>query len=129
MRVGIDLHGVLNDKPEAFKPMLKALKANGDEIYVISGPPMEKIVKELEELGYTSEHFDHVVSVVDYLKAEGVKMWQDFKNDWWAESDDWWSSKGKICEKYNIGVLFDNSVEYEYFMPYGTSFVLIDDKR
>ena len=51
MRIGIDLHGVLDKYPEKFKPMLKMFEKMDIEVCVVSGPPEDKVEIELEKSG------------------------------------------------------------------------------
>jgi len=128
MKIAFDVHGVIADKPRLFKPFLKLLKSNGIEVYIISGPSKVEVEAELKKIGYTSKHFDTILSVVDYLKSKDVPM--VLKSDgYWTSDYNWWSSKGKMCKEYNVDVLFDNSIEYEEFMPSNTLFFLFSDKK
>lgn len=129
MKIAFDVHGVIADRPDLFKPLLKLFKSNNIEVIILSGPPKDVIIKELAELGYTDEHYDETLSVADYLKTTGCKMWIDDKNTWWADDESWWSAKGKICEMYDIDVLFDDSEQYKIGMPAETLFVLFEDKK
>ena len=129
MKIAFDVHGVLADRPDLFKPLLKMFKANNIEVVIMSGPTKSKIAYELNELGYTNEYYDEIFSVVDYLDSKCVKMWLDYKNNWWANDKDWWSSKGEMCKLNNIDVLFDDSEQYKFGMPEETLFILFKDKK
>lgn len=129
MKIAFDVHGVIANRRDLFRPFLKMLKANGIEVVIISGPTKSKVKKELDELGYTNTHYDKILSVVDYLKDKGVKMWQDYKHDWWADGEDWWGAKGEVCKIHKIDVLFDDSIQYKAGMPDETLFILFSDKN
>lgn len=126
IKIGIDLHGVLDVYPELFRPLCKAAMVYGVEVHVITGPPTERAIKELSRAGYEKDtHYTHLHSVVDYLKLSRTFMWQDERGNWWASEDDWWSSKAEICQDFNISVMIDNSPEYgEYFKKTKTVFIL-----
>lgn len=130
-RIAFDFHGVIEKYPELFKPIMVVMKYAGNEIWIVSGPPRNDIGKKLKDAGYISGiHYDKVVSVVDYLKQNYAKTWQDGKGDWWAEDSDWWGSKARICEEYEIGVMIDDSVGYaKYFEGKHTKFVLFGKKK
>lgn len=117
MKIGFDLHGVLNTKPKKFQKLLKELIQDHHKVVVVSGPPVAEIIHKVLKLKYSpGMHYTGVISVVDYLRFRGVKMWQDAKGMWWASEEDWWSSKAKICEEYNVDVLIDDHHEYgSYF--------------
>lgn len=129
MRIAFDVHGVMADRPDLFKPLLKLFKKNNIEIFVLSGPTKNGIIEELDSLGYTNEHYDHILSVVDYLKAKNVEMWKDKKNTWWTTEEYWLSSKGEICELYDIDLIFDDNEQYKAYMPKKTLFILFEDKK
>lgn len=126
MKIGIDLHGVLDKHPELMKPLMESL-IKDHEIWIISGPPLDQIEKELDGLGYKKwEHYHLIYSVVGYLKSKGIAMWQDEKRTWWCEDDEWWSSKSKICGTLGIDILLDDSRKYApYFKNVKTKFILL----
>lgn len=115
MKIGIDLHGVLDRDPEHLKEVLVKARREGSEIYVISGPPLYEIVEELFNLGFSNSHYDHIISVVDWLSLNGYAdyMYTDDNGQWHTEDEYWWSSKGKICKQYDICALFDDSLKYK----------------
>jgi len=122
-RVGFDLHGVLTERPDISREFLKFLRDVGIEIHIMSGPPREQIIEELEELGYEEGvHYDVLFSVVDFLKEHHVPMWQDEDENWWAHDEDWWRSKGRYCAEAGIMSLFDDSRKYRPYLPKGTTF-------
>jgi hypothetical protein len=52
-------------------------------------------------------------------------MWQDANGDWWTSEENWWSSKAKICEKYNVTVMIDDTYKYKpYFENCTSKFIL-----
>jgi hypothetical protein len=119
-RIGIDLHGVINHFIAWWAPWMAAMISNGDEVYVISGPPKNEIEAELTSYELKKgTHFTDVISVVDYLKEKGVGMWLDYKNTWWADDKDWWTSKGEICTKYEIDEMWDDQARYKAGFPEG----------
>lgn len=126
MNIAFDIHGTLDESPEIFKPMLEIIYRTRIEIFIISGPPIAKIEKELQELGYLqSEHYNRLISVVDFLKAINTKMWQDEKGDWWCDDCDWWASKAKICQHFCIDTMVDDKKQYQkHFTNHLTKFVL-----
>ena len=129
MKIAFDVHGVIADRPDLFKPLLKMFKANDIGVVIMSGPPKPKIISELKKLGYTDDYYDEILSVVDFLKSKATKMWLDYKDDWWASDEEWWSSKGEMCKLNDIDVLFDDSEQYKPGMPADSLFILFKDKE
>lgn len=126
MKIGIDLHGVIDSDPGFFKDILGFMSTNGVEVYIVSGPPVADIIVELEKLGIEKEtHYKNVYSVVDFLKESGVKMWQDDRDRWWTNDNDWWDSKAKICDKHSLESMLDDKEMYEpAFKDIETEFIL-----
>lgn len=129
MRVGFDIHGVLDTYPDILIPMIDGMKNAGIEICIVSGPPREEIIEELHHLGlFWRVELKNVFSVVDFLKESGAEMWQDAKGDWWSSDEDWWSSKARICKENNIKVMIDDSIKYKPgFDDVAFTFVHISD--
>jgi len=125
MILGIDLHGVIDHDIKYFKSMLKNTMPF-QKIYIISGPPKADIEEELSRHGlYLGLHFNKVLSIVDFLKERGIKMWTDINGQWWASEEDWWSSKAEICEKHNVDIMIDDKEKYrQYFKSKKTKFLL-----
>jgi hypothetical protein len=123
MKIAFDLHGVL-DSDLIIREFVNILTTNSRfEIFVISGPPMKQISEELLKLElYTASI--KVVSIVDFLKYNGIEMWQDKKGNWWCSDKEWWQSKGLICKQFKIDLIFDDKIEYSKYMPEHTRFIL-----
>ena len=114
MKVGLDIHGVLSDH-EFMSSIIEKLKAEGHELYVISGAPKEELKVELIELGYQVEQFNEIYSIIDYLldiNAPG-KIWHNEKGWWYDDDVRWWKIKAEICELHNIDVLIDDQEKYK----------------
>lgn len=114
MKIGIDLHGVIDSDPEFFKELLKFFKSCNIETFIISGPPKVEIIEELDCLNIIEGiHYDGVYSIVDFLKEKGVYMWQDVKGGWWCDEKNWCSSKAKICFENSIYCMIDDKEMYK----------------
>jgi hypothetical protein len=127
MKLGIDLHGVIDSNPELFKRALSTIALTGEvEIFIVSGPPKSEIITELDKLGFEEGlHYDEVYSVVDFLKESGVEMWQDGNGRWWTNDKDWCASKARICDKLHLYAMIDDKEMYKLdFKDIPTIFVL-----
>jgi len=114
MKIGVDLHGVIDSNPELFKRILSTLTLSGKVgVYIVSGPPKVDIIAELEELGFEEDlHYKEVYSIVDFLKESGVVMWQNEKGRWWSNDEDWMASKARICDKLHLDAMIDDKEMY-----------------
>ena len=126
MKIGIDLHGVIDSDPDLFKRLLTFMYLKDREVYIVSGPPKSEITTELEGLGFEEVlHYKEVYSIVDFLKESGVEMWQDENRRWWSNNKDWLESKAKICDKLSLEYMLDDKEMYRpAFDNVKTKFVL-----
>lgn len=121
-----DLHGVIETYPVIFKPFMESLKLAGHKIFICSGPVPKKIRKELDDLGYIKgQHYDYMISVVDYLIGEGHKILYDENGDPWVDDKLWWSTKGDIAKLAHIDIVIDDRLEYKGNMPPGILFLQV----
>jgi len=126
-RIGIDLHGVIDNDVEWFKEILETIHLRTFiTVHIISGPPTEEIKAELDKFSFEHGlHYEGISSVVDYLKGMEVKMWKDYKDTWWADDSEWWRAKAAICEKLDIDIMIDDKEEYKNsFEKIKTKFML-----
>jgi len=128
-RIAFDIHGTLDDDADGLLRNIvnELINQSVDpelsiEVFIISGPPKDKIEKELEDLGIDCTKVT-IISVVDWLQEKGVKMWKDTKDTWWCNDSIWWKSKGDICREYEIDQIFDDQIGYKASMPKSTIFV------
>lgn len=120
MKIALDIHGVLSDN-EFMIPVVKELKDEGRELYIISGAPRREIEVEIVRLGYQPEWFNGIYSIIDWLIDWDVKgkIWHD-ETGWWFEDDtQWWKTKSEIAEYYGIDILLDDQEKYKqgYLKP------------
>lgn len=117
IKIGLDLHGVIDAKPELFKILTKLLVDNGHEVHIITGSKMEKELPLLTELGIS---YTHLFSITDYHTEIGTHIeWTNSEN---PNLDPylWDKTKGEYCAKHNIDLHMDDSEIYNYFFktPY-----------
>jgi hypothetical protein len=127
LKIGVDLHGVIDTNPELFKALAQGLIQTGNEIYIVSGPPMAHVEYELYQLGIEEDiHWTDLSTIVDYLHSTNTKIWQNEKGQWWASDEDWWSAKSKIAAMFDLDIMIDNMARYQpYFKGMKTRFILI----
>ena len=113
MKLGIDLHGVIDTNPRLYKIILETM-GKRMEVHIISGPPRSEIIEELEELGFKKGlHYEEVHSIVDFLKENGEEMYQDENGRWWTDNDDHWcATKANICDEFQIDAMIDDKEMY-----------------
>ena len=130
MNIGFDIHGTL-DSSQTLRDFANFLADSPEHtVYIISGPEMDEIVKRLKKIGMDPNRFV-LVSIIGYLKADGVKFWKvkvDGENRLFCDYNTWWGSKGRICKELSISIMFDNQIEYMKDMPETTTFLLYPEE-
>jgi len=122
LKVGLDLHGVLDAKPKLFGPLSSALVDAGHEVHIITGPEWSK---KLENQLYDLEiYFTHFFSIVEYHKNRGTDMRIDEFGHVHLDPYLWDKTKGEYCARVGIDLHFDDSDTYGYFFktPYARFF-------
>ncbi len=125
-KVAYDLHGTIDVEPDRFKALFEKLRKDGNEVWIISGPPTEQVIGELHDLGFEKgKHYDEAVGVVSYLLGLGLEPTKVEDGNYWFEHKAWWSSKAQICAENEIILLVDNETKYaEHFLFYPVGFTL-----
>jgi len=119
MRLGLDIHGVIDYKPEIFSFISKSVIASGGEVHIITGGSWkEDLINLVRESGVV---WTHSFSVYDYLKEIGAEengkiQFPDGTIQRKFDSKLWDSIKGDYCRKNNIDLHIDDTEAYcEYF--------------
>ena len=114
MKLGFDIHGVL-DTFEVFQEMAQKCAADDNcEVHVISGLQGNYLEEEIGHLIDLTQ-IDNFFSITDYLIEKGAHIeWKDGLP--WADEEEWNMAKAAYCRKEGIDVLYDDSPKYaSYF--------------
>jgi len=118
MKLGLDVHGVLDGRHKEFFAVLSNLFVNGGhEVHIITGSTENSELKlMLESNGITWTHF---FSIADYNKRIGTKIVY-LEDHPWMDAEIWNKTKGDYCEREQIDLMIDDSDSYwKYFKtPY-----------
>lgn len=134
MKLGLDIHGVLDHNPELFL----RIAAEYDEVHIITGGSFTNTKYNLEKQLYQiSDEFyagdgdpnpnsfkwwTHQFSVFDYLLEIGAKTNEELEIDsHYPFPDEVWNSvKAEYCRQHKIDLHVDDMQQYlEYFTtPY-----------
>ncbi len=113
LKIGIDVHGVLDTFPEVVKLIETVRVLDTVEIHIITGlarADAEKLIGHLVPLDEL-----HYYSIVDNLVSRGVVV------DWidglpYANKSDWDEAKAIYCRENDIDFMLDDSPTYgQYF--------------
>ncbi len=114
MKLGIDVHGVIDRHPIVFSNMANAVIGGGGEVHVITGAPETDEIKDhLSDLGIPWTEF---FSITDQLLFEEYIPTYSETGGMWFPDDIWNPMKGHYCSLHNIDLHFDDTAEYgQYF--------------
>ena len=124
MKLGLDLHGVLDTNPE-FVEIAKQIKKEGGEVHIITGSSItDEVLNIVKNSGID---YDYIISIQDEL----IKLYSpDCYNEYGRPifPDILWDSfKGKYCKDNNIDLHYDDTERYiDYF---STSVILYDGTK
>jgi hypothetical protein len=119
LRIGLDIHGVVDARPDLFAPLTKTLVEAGHEVHILTGArKTPKIEKELEEMGIVYTHF---FSILDYQGELGTHIEKDENGYMWDKS------KADYCIEKGIDLHIDDSIAYD--LLFKTPFLQFDAKR
>lgn len=113
LKIGLDIHGVISQKPEVFAMLSNLLVGEGHEVHVLTGSRKEDAVKELEEyrVAYT-----HLFSITDHHieKATTPTHFEEGRPCYPARI--WDKTKADYCKEHGIQIHLDDTLEYgKYF--------------
>jgi hypothetical protein len=115
IKLGLDVHGVIDTDPEFFSALSKMIKAQGHEVYVITG---REICDELiDEMAAYKILYNDLLSITTYQKDLGtpVSYLNDKKSQPIMSSSVWNPSKAELCASVGIHIMIDDSIIYEPF--------------
>jgi hypothetical protein len=126
LKIGIDIHGVIDSDPEFFSQLSKMIVNSGGQIHVITGQKDTPELREkMQQLGIS---FTHFFSITTHHETIGTKIWYDEKNRPWMDAEIWNRTKAEYCQRNGITMHIDDSPIYgQYFT--GTIYLLYNNKK
>lgn len=117
MKLGLDIHGVIDIYPEFFSELVRTLLKGDHEIHVLTGATFDKALKKLK---IADVLFTHFFSITDYCTARGEQITFDTKGDPHMDKELWDGAKAEYCQRNEIDLHLDDSYTYsKYFKtPY-----------
>jgi nicotinamide-nucleotide adenylyltransferase len=121
LKIGFDLHGVVDKKPAHFVALANSVRRGGGEVHVITGQSRDGVL-ERELLSYNGgiKWWDAIFSITDQLLATSVPYTIDEIGGKAFPDADWDSAKAKYCEKEGMTFHVDDSSVFGKFFktPY-----------
>jgi len=121
IRLGLDLHGVIDVDPKFFVDLSDRLLLKGHEVHIITGrEDSEDLHNELKECGMetvTGRVYHSILSITTYQKALGtpVTYLDNRKSQPIMEPSIWNPTKATLCASAGIHIMIDDSTLYEPF--------------
>ncbi len=117
IKIGLDIHGVINSVPKFFSELSQIITNAHGEIHIITGAKFEKVVDFLEKNNIVYTHF---FSIVEEANKSGHKVEYDENGDPWVDLEFWNRAKAKYCKDKHIDLHIDDSEEYvkHFVTPY-----------
>ncbi len=112
MKIGLDLHNVIDANPEFFKKLSHDLISCGWEVHIITGKRFKLVEQELKSFGIEYTHF---YSITEEEEKNGSVVTEDEKGDPWMDKDVWNTSKARYCKEKGIDLHIDDSATYGEF--------------
>lgn len=117
IRLGLDLHGVIDDDPEFFSNLAGTLKKRGHEVHIVTGrEASEDLHNDLKGCGMEGVH-DSILSITTYQKNQGVSVHylDGRKSQPMMMPSIWNPTKAILCASAGIHIMIDDSTLYEPF--------------
>lgn len=111
MKVGVDLHGVLDTNPEFFKAFIDTLMSQGHEVHIVSGCKASDMLKFLQK---HKIKYDFIYSITTDFLTRTIPLpfkLDKNKNPYFA-SKDWDKAKAVYCQNYELDMMIDDTLLY-----------------
>lgn len=113
IKIGLDLHGVIDENPAFFAALSKALVDAGHEVHILTGPRVnEDLVNQLKGFNIS---YTHLFSIVDYHLSKGTPITYDAKGRAFMDDYLWDKTKAEYCKEHDIELHLDDTEAYGYF--------------
>jgi hypothetical protein len=125
IKIGIDVHGVIDTNPEFFSFLTNAFISSSGEVHIITGGSWtESLISELNSYGIK---WTHHFSVYDYMLNNfkpigGEIIFPNGEKQIKFASSDWDKAKADYCKENNISLHIDDKSSYSQYFT--TNFAL-----
>ena len=126
MKIGIDIHGVLDTYRALFLSRMSRWAERGHEVHIMTGSPGDEALAELKNLRAAhGVNYTHFYSIVDYnLYIKNPTMHLE-ENGWWMSDESWNRSKGDYASRVGLDIMFESDGYYAPYFPHNCTFVLV----
>jgi len=130
-KLGLDVHGVIDDDSEFFSSVIRTLKKHGHDTYIITGREIcDALIEELNE--YNVLHLaKDILSITSHQKKLGTPISYLDNNKYQPIMDPevWNPTKAALCASAGIDIMIDDSLIYgKYFQDIKTQYITYTPK-
>jgi hypothetical protein len=123
MKIGLDIHGVIDTYPDRFARLSQRWAEYGHQVYIITGEPEKSAHQTVDEAGI---HYHGFFSIVDYhIKNQTPSLRQDDRGHYWVDRHVWLATKGDIAREVGLDMHFDDQIEYFEYFPKTCSLIYV----
>lgn len=121
LKIGIDIHEVIDADPEYFSKFTKMLKMLPNvEIHIVTGGMFKDVKDDLKNWGI---EYDQFFSICDYHYCLGTITWTKEDGTVRMSDEDWNKTKGDYAAREGLHIMIDDTLEYKRHMPNITNFI------
>lgn len=131
IRLGLDLHGVIDVDPKFFSALARQMLDRGHEVYIVTGrEDTEELWHELCEAGMAGVHhkyYNGILSITSFRKEQGVPVsyLEGRKSQPMMDPKVWNPTKAVLCASAGIDIMIDDSTLYEpFFRDIKTQYII-----
>ena len=126
LKIGLDIHGVIDREPQFFIAFAKLIRQFGGEVHIITGTPYSEAENLLLSYNNSIEWWDHFFSIDDYLFEKKTPFEIDKRGGRYYDEAQWNRAKGVYCAEKKIDLHIDDSEIYGEF--FSTPYLCVKDK-
>lgn len=125
IKIGFDVHGVIDMDPDFFATTISLLRTEGHEVHIITGRELTSyLYGKLSDWGIA---YDQLFSITSYHKSIGTYI--SYKNGDPSQPliapPVWDSTKADYAKRVGLDIHIDDSIVYsKYFFGHKTQYIL-----
>jgi hypothetical protein len=131
IRLGLDMHGVINAAPKLFSNIACAMLERDNEVYIVTGREVtDELLDELRACNMINDGgslYTDILSITSYQKQLGTPVCylNDDPTQPMMDPRVWNQSKAVLCATANIDIMIDDSSLYEpFFRDIKTQYII-----
>lgn len=121
MKIGLDLHGVVDRFTREFTLATRKWVSSGHEVHIVTGSSWASVVRQIDGYGIS---YTHSFSIVDYHREIKTPM-ESRESGWWMDPITWDKTKGDYAARAGLSIHFEDSPEYAKWFPPSCTFIYV----